>query len=236
MTLLKKLFGKAEEPKARVRVCVECGMPVAEHEVLVLDPARRSRDEGPLRRRPIGSGLNQPPPGPMDSARVRILPVGVESGRVQVNPRRPRPGVAGRIERRRRRDPSPATLATRCRRRRTTSGSSSRTSTCVSSNTRCDPAERDQWHTHPAKVSVRRRRRDAARQHRGRPAVPGGRKSRDRNLGRSRRTPLRAERRQDDGQHHPDRGQGRIAARHAAAGPSADWRGILGWCVTIQHP
>jgi hypothetical protein len=31
MTFLKKLFGKAEEPKARVRVCVECGMPVAEH-------------------------------------------------------------------------------------------------------------------------------------------------------------------------------------------------------------
>ena len=31
MTFLKKLFGKAEEPKTRVRVCVECGMPVAEH-------------------------------------------------------------------------------------------------------------------------------------------------------------------------------------------------------------
>lgn len=31
MTFLKKLFGKAEPPKTRVRVCVECGMPVAEH-------------------------------------------------------------------------------------------------------------------------------------------------------------------------------------------------------------
>ncbi len=31
MTFLKNLFGKAEEPKVRVRVCVECGMPVAEH-------------------------------------------------------------------------------------------------------------------------------------------------------------------------------------------------------------
>jgi hypothetical protein len=31
MTILKKLFGRAEEPKARVRVCVECGMPIAEH-------------------------------------------------------------------------------------------------------------------------------------------------------------------------------------------------------------
>jgi hypothetical protein len=31
MSVLKRLFGKAEEPKTRVRVCVECGMPVAEH-------------------------------------------------------------------------------------------------------------------------------------------------------------------------------------------------------------
>jgi hypothetical protein len=31
MSLLKRLFGKTEPPKARVRVCVECGMPVAEH-------------------------------------------------------------------------------------------------------------------------------------------------------------------------------------------------------------
>jgi len=31
MSLLKRLFGKNEPPKTRVRVCVECGMPVAEH-------------------------------------------------------------------------------------------------------------------------------------------------------------------------------------------------------------
>ncbi len=31
MSLLKRLFGKDEPPKQRVRVCVECGMPVAEH-------------------------------------------------------------------------------------------------------------------------------------------------------------------------------------------------------------
>ena len=32
MLLLKRLFGKSTEPpKQRVRVCVECGMPVAEH-------------------------------------------------------------------------------------------------------------------------------------------------------------------------------------------------------------
>ena len=32
MSLLKRLFGKGSEPpKQRVRVCVECGMPVADH-------------------------------------------------------------------------------------------------------------------------------------------------------------------------------------------------------------
>ena len=31
MSVFKRLFGKEEAPKQRVRVCVECGMPVAEH-------------------------------------------------------------------------------------------------------------------------------------------------------------------------------------------------------------
>jgi hypothetical protein len=31
MTFLKKLLGRKAEPKTRVRVCVECGMPIAEH-------------------------------------------------------------------------------------------------------------------------------------------------------------------------------------------------------------
>ncbi len=32
MLLLKRLLGKGTEPpKQRVRVCVECGMPIAEH-------------------------------------------------------------------------------------------------------------------------------------------------------------------------------------------------------------
>lgn len=31
MSLLKKLLGRSEPPKARVRICVECGMPVPEH-------------------------------------------------------------------------------------------------------------------------------------------------------------------------------------------------------------
>ena len=31
MSLLKRLFGKNEPPKQRIRVCIECGMPIAEH-------------------------------------------------------------------------------------------------------------------------------------------------------------------------------------------------------------
>ena len=31
MSLLKRLLRKSEPPKQRIRICVECGMPVAEH-------------------------------------------------------------------------------------------------------------------------------------------------------------------------------------------------------------
>jgi hypothetical protein len=31
MSFLNKLLGKSEPPKPRVQVCVECGMPVADH-------------------------------------------------------------------------------------------------------------------------------------------------------------------------------------------------------------
>lgn len=31
MSLLKRLFGKTEPPKQRIRICIECGMPLAEH-------------------------------------------------------------------------------------------------------------------------------------------------------------------------------------------------------------
>jgi hypothetical protein len=31
MTFFQKLFAKKPEAKTRIRVCVECGMPVAEH-------------------------------------------------------------------------------------------------------------------------------------------------------------------------------------------------------------
>ena len=31
MSLIKRLLGKNTQPKQRVRVCVECGMPIADH-------------------------------------------------------------------------------------------------------------------------------------------------------------------------------------------------------------
>ena len=31
MSLWKRLLGKSEPPKQRIRVCIECGMPIAEH-------------------------------------------------------------------------------------------------------------------------------------------------------------------------------------------------------------
>ena len=31
MSLLKRLLGKNDPPKQRIRICVECGMPIAEH-------------------------------------------------------------------------------------------------------------------------------------------------------------------------------------------------------------
>lgn len=31
MSFLKKLFSRNAEPRQRVRICIECGMPIAEH-------------------------------------------------------------------------------------------------------------------------------------------------------------------------------------------------------------
>jgi hypothetical protein len=31
MTFLQKMFSRKTEPRQRIRICVECGMPVAEH-------------------------------------------------------------------------------------------------------------------------------------------------------------------------------------------------------------
>ena len=31
MSLLRRLLGKSAPPKERIRICVECGMPIADH-------------------------------------------------------------------------------------------------------------------------------------------------------------------------------------------------------------
>jgi hypothetical protein len=31
MSILEKLFSRKSQPRQRVRICVECGMPVADH-------------------------------------------------------------------------------------------------------------------------------------------------------------------------------------------------------------
>jgi len=31
MTLLERLFSRKSHPRQRVRICIECGMPIAEH-------------------------------------------------------------------------------------------------------------------------------------------------------------------------------------------------------------
>jgi hypothetical protein len=31
MTFLKRLLGRGTEPPKRTRICIECGMPIAEH-------------------------------------------------------------------------------------------------------------------------------------------------------------------------------------------------------------
>jgi hypothetical protein len=31
MTILQKLFSRKSQPAQRIRICVECGMPIAEH-------------------------------------------------------------------------------------------------------------------------------------------------------------------------------------------------------------
>jgi hypothetical protein len=50
MSFLRRLFGGGKEPRARVRVCVECGMPVAEHK----DWCSIRRGELELQRRAAG--------------------------------------------------------------------------------------------------------------------------------------------------------------------------------------
>jgi hypothetical protein len=31
MTILQKLFSRKSQPRQRIRICIECGMPIGEH-------------------------------------------------------------------------------------------------------------------------------------------------------------------------------------------------------------
>ena len=53
MSLLKRLFGKSEPPKQRIRVCVECGMPLAEHKDWC--SIRRAQAEMKARAQSVGT-------------------------------------------------------------------------------------------------------------------------------------------------------------------------------------
>jgi hypothetical protein len=42
MSLLHRMLGRSEEPKTRVRVCIECGMPLDQHKPwCAIDQMRR---------------------------------------------------------------------------------------------------------------------------------------------------------------------------------------------------
>ena len=65
MSLLKRLLGKNDPPKERVRICVECGMPIAQHK----DWCSIYQIETKLRAKQTTSG----PPGlSMTAARMDV--------------------------------------------------------------------------------------------------------------------------------------------------------------------
>ncbi len=46
MSLLRKMLGWSEEPKTRVRVCIECGMPLDQHRPwCAIDQMRRDQQK-----------------------------------------------------------------------------------------------------------------------------------------------------------------------------------------------
>jgi hypothetical protein len=55
MSFLTRLFGKNDPPKQRIRICVECGMPVAEHK----DWCSILRGQNEMKLR---TGVPEPPP------------------------------------------------------------------------------------------------------------------------------------------------------------------------------
>ena len=57
MSILKRLLGKSEPPKQRVRVCVECGMPIAEHK----EWCSILRGQNEMKRASVIPGNNEAP-------------------------------------------------------------------------------------------------------------------------------------------------------------------------------
>ena len=46
MSLLHRMLGRSQEPKARVRVCIECGMPLDQHKPwCAIDQMRREQQK-----------------------------------------------------------------------------------------------------------------------------------------------------------------------------------------------
>jgi hypothetical protein len=58
MSLLDRLFGRKAQPRARVRICVECGMPVAEHK----DWCSIFRTQQEIDRKAAGAAAEAKPP------------------------------------------------------------------------------------------------------------------------------------------------------------------------------
>jgi hypothetical protein len=45
MSLFRRMLGRSEEPKARVRVCIECGMPLDQHKPWCAIDQRRREEQ-----------------------------------------------------------------------------------------------------------------------------------------------------------------------------------------------
>ena len=62
MSILKKLLGRGDEPKSRVRVCIECGMPVdSSRRTGVRSCGRGSKCKPRARPRNLASPSRRPP-------------------------------------------------------------------------------------------------------------------------------------------------------------------------------
>ena len=58
MSFLKRLFSRNTEPRQRVRICIECGMPIAEHKEWC--SILRTQQERDARTPPRRDGTTQP--------------------------------------------------------------------------------------------------------------------------------------------------------------------------------